>query len=126
MYLAHTRPNLTYALSVVSQYMHNPGEKHMNVVMHILRYLKSAPGRGILFTKHIDYQRIKVYTNADRAGSIDDRRSTSGYFTFVGGNLVTWRSKKQSVVARSSAEAEFRGMALGLSEATVGRFGISA
>jgi len=117
MYLAHTRPDLTYALSVVSQYMHNPGEKHMNVVMHILRYLKSAPGRGILFTKHIDYQGIKVYTNADWAGSIDDRRSTLGYFTFVGGNLVTWRSKKQSVVARSSAEVEFRGMALGLSEA---------
>ncbi|RVX15414.1 ATP-dependent Clp protease proteolytic subunit-related protein 4, chloroplastic [Vitis vinifera] len=76
MYLAHTRPDLAYALSVVSQYMHNPGEQHMNTVMRILR------------------------------------RSTSGYFTFVGGNLVTWKSKKQNVVARSSEEAEFRGMAL--------------
>ncbi|RVW48679.1 Retrovirus-related Pol polyprotein from transposon RE1 [Vitis vinifera] len=73
--------DLAYALSVVSQYMHNPGEQHMNAVMRILR------------------------------------RSTSGYFTFVGGNLVTWKSKKQNVVARSSAEAEFRGMALGLYEA---------
>ncbi|WJZ80856.1 hypothetical protein VitviT2T_000733 [Vitis vinifera] len=51
------------------------------------------------------------------AGAVDDRRSTSGYFTFVGGNLVTWKSKKQNVVARSSAEAEFRGMTLGLCEA---------
>ena len=61
MYLAHTRPDLTYALSVVSQYMHNPGEQHMK----------------------------EVYTDADWAGAVDDRRSTSGYFTFVGGNLVT-------------------------------------
>ena len=51
MYLAHTRPDLAYALSVVSQYMHNPGEQHMNAVMRILRYLKNAPRKGILFAK---------------------------------------------------------------------------
>ncbi|RVW13485.1 Retrovirus-related Pol polyprotein from transposon RE1 [Vitis vinifera] len=90
MYLAHTRPDLAYALSVVSQYMHNPGEQHMNAVMRILRYLKNAPGKGILFAKNVDHQ---------------------------SGNLVTWKSKKQNVVAHSSAEAEFRGMALGLCEA---------
>ncbi|RVW62389.1 Retrovirus-related Pol polyprotein from transposon RE1 [Vitis vinifera] len=117
MYLAHTRPDLTYALSVVSQYMHNPGEQHMNAVMRILRYLKNAPGKGILFAKNVNHQSIEVYTDADWAGAVDDRRSTSGYFTFVGGNLVTWKSKKQNVVARSSAEVEFRGMALGLCEA---------
>ncbi|KAK2975037.1 hypothetical protein RJ640_002466 [Escallonia rubra] len=108
MYLAHTRPDLAYALSIVSQYMHNPGEQHMNAVLRILRYLKFAPGQGILFTKNEDHQSVDVYTDADWAGAVDDRRSTSGYFTFVGGNLVTWRSKKQNVVARSSAEAEFR------------------
>ncbi|RVW60295.1 Retrovirus-related Pol polyprotein from transposon RE1 [Vitis vinifera] len=108
MYLAHTRPDLAYALSVVSQYMHNPEEQHMNAVMRILRYLKNAPGKGILFAKNVDHQSIEVYTDADWAGAVDDRRSTSGYFTFVGGNLVTWKSKKQNVVARSSAEAEFR------------------
>ncbi|RVW67330.1 Retrovirus-related Pol polyprotein from transposon RE1 [Vitis vinifera] len=117
MYLAHTRPDLAYALSVVSQYMHNPGEQHMNAVMRILRYLKNAPGKGILFTKNVNHQSIEVYTDVDWAGAVDDRQSTSGYFTFVGGNLVTWKSKKQNVVARSSAEAEFRGMALGLCEA---------
>ncbi|RVW22233.1 Retrovirus-related Pol polyprotein from transposon TNT 1-94 [Vitis vinifera] len=108
MYLAHTKPDLAYALSVVSQYMHNPGEQHMNAVMRILRYLKNAPGKGILFAKNVNHQSIEVYTDADWAGTVDDRRSTSGYFTFVGGNLVTWKSKKQNVVARSSAEAEFR------------------
>ncbi|RVW85204.1 Retrovirus-related Pol polyprotein from transposon RE1 [Vitis vinifera] len=117
MYLAHTRPDLAYALNVVSQYMHNPGEQHMKTVMRILRYLKNAPRKGILFAKNVNHQSIEVYTDADWAGAVDDRRSTSGYFTFVGGNLVTWKSKKQNVVARSSAEAEFRGMALGLCEA---------
>ncbi|RVW93163.1 Protochlorophyllide reductase, chloroplastic [Vitis vinifera] len=116
MYLAHTRPDLAYALSVVSQYMHNPGEQHMNAVMRILRYLKNAPGKGILFAKNVDHQSIEVYIDADWAGAVDDRRYTSGYFTFVGGNLVTWKSKKQNVVARSSVEAEFRGMTLGLCE----------
>ena len=114
MYLVHTRPDFAYALSVVSQYMHNLGEQHMNAVMHILRYLKNAPRKGILFTKNVDHQSIKVYTDVDWAGAVDDRQSTSGYFTFVGGNLVTWKSKKQNVVARSSVEVEFRGMALGL------------
>jgi hypothetical protein len=117
MYLAHTRPDLAYVLSVVSQFMHNPGEQHMNAVMRILRYLKSAPGKGILLKKNDNNNNVSVYTDADWAGSIDDIRSTSGYFTFVGGNLVTWRSKKQNAVARSSAEAEFRGMTLGLCEA---------
>ena len=60
---------------------------------------------------------MDAYSDADWVGAIDDRRSTSGNFTFVGGNLVTWRSKKQNVVAHSSVEAEFRGMALGICEA---------
>ena len=102
-YLAHTRPDLSYALSIVSQFMHNPGEQHMNAVMCILKYLKSAPGKDILFTKNVDCQSVDAYSDVDWAGAIDDRRSTSGYFTFVGGNLVTWRSKKQNVIARSSA-----------------------
>jgi hypothetical protein len=86
--------------------MHDPKNHHMDAVMRILWYLKGCPGRGLLYTKH-DSLQVECYTDADWAGSIDDRRSTSGYCTFVGGNLVTWRSKKQNVVARSTAEAEF-------------------
>jgi len=59
---------------------------------------------------------LEAYTDADYAGSIVDRRSTTGYCTFLGGNLITWRSKKQNVVARSSAEAEFRAVAQGMCE----------
>ena len=81
----------------------------------ILKYLKNAPGRGLLFSKSSE-QEVVGYTDADWAGDQTNRRSTSGYFTFVGGNLVTWRSKKQKVVARSSAEAEYKGMAHGVCE----------
>ncbi|PRQ43270.1 putative RNA-directed DNA polymerase [Rosa chinensis] len=116
IYLAHTRPDIAYAVSVVSQFMHNPSESHMDAVMRILKYLKSAPGRGVLFSKHNNILEVCGFTDADWAGNITDRRSTSGYFTFVGGNLVTWKSKKQKVVARSSAEAEYRGMAHGVCE----------
>ena len=87
----------------------------MEAIYRILRYLKSAPGRGLLFSEK-EVQDIKGYTDSDWVGNQTDRRSTSGYFTFVEGNLVTWRSKKQKVVARSSAEAEYRGMAHGVCE----------
>jgi hypothetical protein len=95
--------------------MHCPSEEHMDAVVRILRYLKSAPGRGLLFYKN-NHLEVEGYIDADWAISISDRKSMSGCFTFIGGNLVTWRSKKQKVVALSSAEAEFRGMAKGLCE----------
>ncbi|CAL9018378.1 unnamed protein product [Prunus brigantina] len=88
-------------------------EDHMAAVTRILRYLKVTPGKGLMFSKY-GHTDVEGYTDADWAGSATDRRSTSGYFTFVGGNLVTWRSKKQKVVSRSSAEAEYRGMAHGI------------
>ena len=115
IYLSHTRPDLAYAVSVVSQFMHNPSEEHMDAVMRILKYLKSAPGRGLLFARDGEFE-VTGYTDADWAGDKTDRRSTSGYFTFIGDSLITWRSKKQKVVARSSAEAEYRGMAHGVCE----------
>ena len=65
MYLAYTRPDLAYALSIVSPFTHNPREQHMNAVMRILRYLKFAPGKGILFTKNVDYQSVDAYSDAD-------------------------------------------------------------
>ncbi|CAL8993466.1 unnamed protein product, partial [Prunus brigantina] len=115
IYLAHTRPDIAYAVSVVSQFMHAPSEDHMAAVTRILRYLKVTPDKGLMFSKY-GHTDVEGYTDADWACSATDRRSTSGYFTFVGGNLVTWRSKKQKVVSRSSAEAEYRGMAHGVCE----------
>ena len=95
--------------------MHSPGQKHFEAAYRVVRYLKGTPGKGLIFKKNSGLQ-VDIYTDADWAGCINDRRSTSGICTFLGGNLVTWRSKKQSVVARSSAEAEFRALANGVCE----------
>jgi len=115
IYLCHTRPDITYAVSVVSRYMHDPRSDHMDAVYRILRYLKKNPGKGLLFKKN-GHLNVEGYCDADWASCPDDRRSTSGYCVFVGGNLVIWRSKKQPVVSRSTAEAEYRAMSQSLSE----------
>ncbi|CAL8086738.1 unnamed protein product [Prunus armeniaca] len=115
IYLAHTRPDIAYSVSIVSQFMHSSSKYDMGAVMRILRYLKVTYSKRLMFSKygHMD---VEGYTNVDCAGSFIDRRSTFGYFTFVGGNLVTWRSKKQKVVSQSSAEVEYYGMAQGVCE----------
>ncbi|XP_028758658.1 uncharacterized protein LOC114717616 [Neltuma alba] len=97
IYLTHTRPDITHAVTVVSQFSSQPNKEHMAAVFRILMYLKSSPGKGLYFKKEAN-RGIEVFTDADWAGSIVDRRSTTGYCTFVWGNLVTWRSKKQPVV----------------------------
>nr|KYP51611.1 Copia protein [Cajanus cajan] len=106
IYLSHTTPDVAFAVSLVNQFMHQPKEIHLQAALRIVQYLKGTNGNVSL----------EAYTDADYAGSIVDRRSTTGYCTFLGGNLVTWKSKKQSVVARSSAEAKFRAMAQGICE----------
>ncbi|CAI0447948.1 unnamed protein product [Linum tenue] len=96
--------------------MNDPSEEHLAAVTHILRYLKTTPGLGLFLTKN-STRTIELYTDASWASAITSRRSTTGYCSYVWGNLVTWRSKKQSVVARSSAEAGYRALALGIQEA---------
>lgn len=101
IYLSHTSPDIAYVVSVVSRFMHAPSEDHMKVVYRILKYLNSSPGKGLFFGKNQDHG-VNGYTNDDWGGDQTYGKSTSGYFTFVGGNLATWRSKKQKVVSRSS------------------------
>ena len=81
----------------------------------ILCFLKGTPGQGLHMKKH-GHHEIMAYSDADWAGDTLDRKSTTGFCTFVGGNVMTWRSKKQSVVAKSSAEAEYRAMSSTTSE----------
>ena len=108
-YLIVTRPDIAYSVIVVSQYMSSPIVDHWAAVEQILCYMKGSPGRGILYSNH-GHNRLKCFTDANWAGSKEDRRSTSGYCVFVGGNLVSWKSKKMSVVSRSSAESEYTAM----------------
>ncbi|KAL1206309.1 Retrovirus-related Pol polyprotein from transposon TNT 1-94 [Cardamine amara subsp. amara] len=109
IYLTITRPDLCFAVNQVSQHMKEPSVHHWNMVERILRYIKGSPGQGVWMGKN-DSTEIVGYCDADYAGDTMDRRSTTGYCTFIGGNLVTWKSKKQKVVSCSSAESEYRAM----------------
>uniref|UniRef100_A0A2N9F1J4 non-specific serine/threonine protein kinase n=1 Tax=Fagus sylvatica TaxID=28930 RepID=A0A2N9F1J4_FAGSY len=115
IYLTNTRPDLTFAVSVVSQFMHAPRTSHLDAVHHILRYVKTSPGLGLFYSAG-HKSGLSCFTDADYAGSQTDRRSTTGLSTFYGNHLISWKSKKQTVVSRSSAEAEYRAMAQGTCE----------
>ena len=96
-YLIVTRPDIAYSVSVVIQYMSSPQVYHWAVIEHILCYLKRASGRGILYSNH-GHNGIKCFIDVDWARFKEDRRSTLGYYVFVGGNLVSLKSKKHNVV----------------------------
>ena len=116
-YLTFTRPDLTYAVQQVCLYMHDPRESHLGALKRLLRYVRGTVDLGLVLHCSSSAELV-VYTDADWAGCPDTRRSTSGYAVFLGGNLVSWSSKRQPVVSRSSAEAEYRTVANGVAEAS--------
>ena len=107
-YIINTRPDLAYAVGVVSRYMEAPGKEHWAAVKHILRYLKGTLGYGCKYDKGAELKPILVgYSDSDFAGDVEDRKSTTGVGYFLGSSLVTWASQKQRIVALSSCEAEY-------------------
>jgi len=109
-YLTLTRPDLAYAVQQVCLFMHAPREPHRALIKRILRYVKGTLSSGL----HIgtgSIQTLTAYSDADWAGCPDSRRSTSGFCVYLGDNLVSWSSKRQTTVSRSSAEAEYRAVA---------------
>eukprot|EP00253_Pinus_taeda_P027989 PITA_27989 len=106
MYLTATRPDIMFDVSLISRFMERPKEAHWQATKRILRYVKGTKKFGILYnvSEHSD---LVGYTDSDWVGSVDDRKITSSYVFHMGSGAISWASKKQSIVALSTAEAKY-------------------
>uniref|UniRef100_A0A2N9HY12 Reverse transcriptase Ty1/copia-type domain-containing protein n=1 Tax=Fagus sylvatica TaxID=28930 RepID=A0A2N9HY12_FAGSY len=109
-YLALTRPDIAFTVNKLSQFMQKPLLPHWQTVKRLLRYLKNTLNFGLQIYRSSS-STIQAFSDADWAGSRDDRRSTGSYCLFLGKNLISWSCKKQATVARSSTEAEYKALA---------------
>lgn len=116
-YLTFTRPDLSYAVQQVCLFMHEPRDPHFAFMKRIIRYLQGTIDYGIKIIRSNSHDLV-AYSDADWGGCPDSRRSTSGYCVFLGDNLISWSAKRQPTVSRSSAEAEYRGVANAVAETT--------
>jgi len=108
-YLTLTRPDISYNVNQLCQFLHCPTNIHLTAAKRVLKYLKGTLQFGLQFNK--GSLQLNGFCDSDWAGNPDDRKSTSGYCIFLGSCLISWTVKKQSVVARSSTEVEYRSMA---------------
>ena len=112
-----TRPDLASAVSILSKYMSKPSKEHWQGVKRILRYIKGTINYGLIFKAEDNKGILAGYSDADWAGDIDTRRSTSGYIFQICGSTVSWCSKRQSSVSKSSTEAEYIALSVASQEA---------
>jgi hypothetical protein len=110
IYLCFTRPELSYSVHTLSQFMQQPREEHWEAALRVVRYLKGNPGQGILLNRSCDLQ-LYGWCDSDWAGCLLTRRSVTGWLVLLGSSPISWKMKKQHTVSRSSAEAEYRSMA---------------
>ncbi|KAK1421784.1 hypothetical protein QVD17_24412 [Tagetes erecta] len=111
MYLCGTRPDLTYAMSLISQYMENPKTSHWELGKRILKYVKGTLDHGLIYKRCSEFK-LCSFTDSDYGGNLDDGRSTGGYIFKIGDSTISWQSKKQNVVALSSTEAEYMALSV--------------
>ena len=114
-YLLISRPDIAFAVNKLSQFMHAPTTHHWATVKRLLRYLNGTRSYGIRLKRHSSLS-LHAFCDADWAGDPDDRTSTGAYIIFLGPNPISWSSKKQRSVARSSTEAEYRAIASAAAE----------
>ena len=105
-----TRPDISFTCSQLSQHLERPGLTHWKVVTHLLCYLSGSTNYGIMLDGKGDMMDFQVYTDADFANCPDNRKSYSGYIALLGGNIISWQSKKQPTVSTSTTEAEYRAL----------------
>ncbi|KAG7537225.1 Leucine-rich repeat [Arabidopsis suecica] len=115
MYLQITRPDIAFAVNKLSQFSEAPRQAHQRAVMKILHYIKGTIGLGLFYSSKAELQ-LQVFADADFQSCKDTRRSTNGYCMFLGSSLISWKSKKQQVVSKSSAEAEYRALSFATDE----------
>ena len=117
MYLSvSTRPDIAYTVGTLARFSSKPTKEHWTALKRVFRYLKGTTTHGILYSQNNSGECVG-YSDADWAGDINDRKSTSGYVFQISGAPVTWRSKKQSCVALSTAEAEYIALSSAAQEA---------
>jgi len=110
-----TRPDIAQAVGVLARYMSKPSSAHYTAAKGVLRYLASTKDLGITYSATGDT--LHGYTDADHAGDLDTRRSTTGYCFINAGGIIPWSSRLQHTVAVSTAEAEYMAAAAGVKEA---------
>ncbi|KAG7536508.1 GAG-pre-integrase domain [Arabidopsis suecica] len=111
LYLCITRPDITYAVNRLSQFLSCPTDVHLHAGQNVLKYLKNNPGQGLFYSASTALC-LNGFADADWGTCLDTRRSVTGMCVFLGTSLITWKSKKQDVCSSSSTEAEYRSMAV--------------
>lgn len=109
-YLTLTRPDLSFIVNKVCQFLHAPTMVHWSAVKRILRYVRGTCDLSLKIRKSKSMV-VSAFSDADWAGCVDDRRSTGGFAVFLGNNLISWCARKQAMVSRSSTEAEYKALA---------------
>ena len=110
-YLTLTRPDISFAVNKVCQFLHAPTSVHWSAAKRILRYVKGTIDLGLRIHPSKSVLVVSAFSDADWAGNVDDRRSTGGFAVFLGSNLISWTARKQPTVSRSSTEAEYKALA---------------